>query len=265
MLILPIDTKEYSKSTPFNHIVIDTPLSIELATQIQKEITDLDPSLFDRYHNPFEDKWTLRNKHKLPLLCNTLFNFLESDEFINDLSAKVGIQLIKDPTRNFCGIHTYDNGDKLDVHLDAGIHPVTKQKKELTLCLYLSKNWLAKYGCQLEIWKGTNGGETNPRLIECVTKIVPSFNKLVIFSCDDYSWHGNPTPSSNPPESKRILLTISYLSNRKIFKNKKQKAQFVKLPNEPYNLEKQRLRLLRSDPVKYKDVYRTDIKYKGII
>ena len=38
--------------------------------------------------------------------------------------------------------------------------------------------------------------------------------------------------------------------------NKRKKAFFVKHPNDPDDLEKDKFRLIRSDPDKYKDAYR---------
>jgi hypothetical protein len=86
------------------------------------------------------------------------------------------------------------------------------------------------------------------------------FNRLVLFTNDDYSWHGNPNPvNSNDIDAKRIFITISYLSENFNDKNKKQKAYFIARPTDLPNKEKDELRLLRSDPRKYKEIYRYKI------
>jgi Rps23 Pro-64 3,4-dihydroxylase Tpa1-like proline 4-hydroxylase len=177
----------------------------------------------------------------------------ESDEFIEEVSRLCGHKLIRDETRNFWGCHTYTKGDKLDIHVDAGLHPTNKLKKQVTLGLYLSSNWKDEYGCQLEIWKGENAGLNNPTLYEKVDSIAPKFNRAVLFTCNDYAWHGNPEPANCPEESKRIFVTISYLSSNDEDANKRVKALFIKRPE---NLEKDRLRLLRANHEKYKEVYR---------
>ena len=33
---------------------------------------------------------------------------------------------------------------------------------------------------------------------KCVRKIVPTFNKIVIFNTNDFSYHGNPEIIDNP-------------------------------------------------------------------
>jgi Rps23 Pro-64 3,4-dihydroxylase Tpa1-like proline 4-hydroxylase len=252
MIKINISQQEYFDTNPYNNYVIDNILSDEFALELQTEIINLDKSLFDRYDNPFENKWTYHDKNNLPFNCNKLFNYLESNEFMVKLSNICGIKLIKDPTKNFWGIHMYDDKDKLDIHVDAGVHPVNKLKKELTLGIYLSKNWKYEYGGQLEIWKGTNA-----KLISCERKIEPKFNRLVMFTCDDNAWHGNPCPVNTiNTDATRIFVTISYLSDRQIFENQRQKAYFIKLPNEQDDPEKDKLRLMRADPEKYKEIYR---------
>lgn len=258
MINIQLDNKIYKNIKPYNHYFWDNALDHKFALDLQNEILSLDNSLFDRYDNPFEQKWTFRDKNNLPPLSRLLFNYLESDEFINHLSKIVGIQLYKDEYKNWWGIHKYDNNDKLDIHVDAGIHPKNKMKKEVTLGIYLSKNWTENNGGHLEIWEGENSKNNDAKLIKCRNKILPEFNRLIIFTCDDYSWHGNPIPVKCDENSKRIFLTLSYTSNRSSedYENTKQKAFFVKLPNEPEDPEKDKLRLLRADPEKYKEIYR---------
>lgn len=82
------------------------------------------------------------------------------------------------------------------------------------------------------------------------------FNRLVIFDCNDYSWHGNPTQASCPPNSKRIFVTISYLSQHFENRNNRMKAFFIARPGDTPDSEKDKLRILRADPDKYKEIYR---------
>jgi len=171
---------------------------------------------------------------------------------LNTLSKFVGYELINDPDRNFWGVHKYKSGDKLDIHLDAGKHPKTDQKKQVTLGIYLSYHWKENYGCELEIWRGDH-----TKIYECVARIAPIFNRLIIFTCDDNSWHGNPEPViCDNTSARRIFVTVSYLSNNTQYENQRQKAFFVARPDDAPNVEKDRLRVLRADPEKYKDVYR---------
>ena len=84
------------------------------------------------------------------------------------------------------------------------------------------------------------------------------FNRLVIFTCNDYTWHGNPEPANCPENSKRIFITLSYLSKNFEDENKRVKAFFIARPSDPLDEEKDKLRALRADPEKCKEIYKVN-------
>lgn len=248
---IKIIPNNYQNTLPFPYMKQDNFLDVNFANILQEEILNIAESDWDRYNNPFEQKYTLRDKYNFPPNLTLLFEELQSEHFITKLSTLCGYKLILDDTRNFWGVHKYDSGDKLDIHTDAGLHPINKLKKQLTLGIYLSSNWKKEYGCELEIWKGDKN-----TISKKVDSIEPYFNRLIIFTCNDYSWHGNPEPvTCIDNTTKRIFITISYLSENFRDDNKKVKAYFVARPTDPIDIEKDKLRLLRSDPNKYKEVY----------
>ena len=177
-------SQEYQNIKPYPYIYQDNFLNEDFAFNIQKEILDIPDSEWDRYENPFESKYTLRNKYTFPENLSKLFDELQSIKFINKLSEITGYKLITDPTRNFWGVHKYNNGDKLDIHVDAGLHPITKQKKQVTFGLYLSKNWKKEYDCELEIWSGDNSVLNDSKLYEKIESITPVFNRMIMFTCN---------------------------------------------------------------------------------
>ena len=209
---------DYNKQIPFPHCIQDNILDINFAKELQKEIINISESSWDRYDNPFEQKYTLRDKNKFPKYCSQLFTYLESNEFIEYLSNNIGVKIYKDKHKLYWGIHKFHNGDYLDIHVDAGIHPIENKKKLITLGIYLSKNWKKENGGNIELWTGDNASNNNAKIYKCVKKIEPKFNRLILFTCDDYSWHGASIPVICDKSSERIFLTISYLSdiNKKI-------------------------------------------------
>jgi len=243
-------------SDPFPYGKLDGFLDDTFAHDVQQEIMNISSEHWDRYNNPFEQKYTLRDKNNFPEKLKLLFAELTSDIFVLTLSKIVGFELILDTTRNFWGVHTYGPGDKLDIHVDAGLHPTLGLKKQVTLGIYLSYDWKEEYGCDLEIWRGDNSSNNDAKLIERVDSISPLFNRLVLFTCNDYAWHGNPEPATCPETSKRIFITLSYLSENFEDQNKRMKAFFIARPSDPVDKEKDKLRLLRADPEKYKEIYR---------
>ena len=252
-----IKKDEYNEIQPYPHFLIDDILPEDFAKKCQEEILNIPHELWDRYNNPFEQKFTLRDKNNLPKNCSKLFDILTSDEILSVLSNITKVKLINDPNKNWWGIHTYKDGDYLDIHSDAGNHPITKQKKHLTLGIYLSYNWKEENGGYLEIWDGDSVLNDNAKIKNCYSKILPSFNKMVMFTNKVNAWHGNPDPVVIKENEKRIFLTISYLSEKHDdgMENNREKAFFVNRPTDSINEDKEYLRLLRADPYKCKEIY----------
>lgn len=253
-----ITHEQYVNTTPFPYMLQDNFLDTEFANTLQAEILNIPDEAWDRYDNPFEQKFTLRDKFHLPDNLSLLFNSLTSESFLSNLSELVGYKLQLDETRNFWGVHKYNHGDKLDIHVDAGIHPTMELKKQVTLGIYISSNWKSEYGCDLEIWSGDNASDPRAKLHEKVYSISPLFNRMIVFTCNDFSWHGNPQPAMCPINSQRIFVTLSYLSTHMTDQNKRKKAFFIARPYDPPDDQKDMLRILRSDPEQYKSVYRTN-------
>jgi Rps23 Pro-64 3,4-dihydroxylase Tpa1-like proline 4-hydroxylase len=253
-----ITHEQYVNIKPFPYMLQDDFLETEFANTLQAEILNIPDEAWDRYDNPFEQKFTLRDKFHLPDNLSLLFNSLTSESFLSNLSELVGYKLQLDETRNFWGVHKYNHGDKLDIHVDAGIHPTMELKKQVTLGIYISSNWKSEYGCDLEIWSGDNASDPRAKLHEKVYSISPLFNRMILFTCNDFSWHGNPQPALCPINSQRIFVTLSYLSTHMTDQNKRKKAFFIARPDDPHDDQKDMLRILRSDPEQYKSVYRTN-------
>lgn len=253
---LEVEPSVYQAMYPYPYTLQDNILNEKFAKDLQHEILNIPTDAWDRYSNPFEAKYTLRDKLAFPPHLCTLFEELQSANFINKISDITGYKLMADNTRNFWGVHKYDDGDKLDIHVDAGLHPITKQKKQVTFGIYLSSNWKEEYGCKLEIWRGDNAISNDAKIHERVATISPFFNRMIMFNCNDYSWHGNPEMCKCQDNAKRIFITISYLSDNYSDLNKRQKAFFVARPGDPDDPKKDEMRILRADPARYTEVYR---------
>lgn len=258
--LFKIKPMEYQKKTPYPYYVIENILDDSFAKICQEEILNLPSDMWDRYNNPFEQKYTLRDKDNFPNNCKKLFDILTSQEIVNILSNIVGEKLYNDTSKIWWGIHKYNNGDYLDIHSDAGNHPITKQKKHLTVGIYLSYKWTEYNKGHLEIWNGDSVVNNCAKLYNCTNKILPTFNKMIMFTNTINAWHGNPEPVVINDDEKRIFLTISYVSNKhnEEMENKREKAFFISRPNDPINLDKDRLRFLRADPDKCINLYDTN-------
>ena len=68
MLTFKIIPEEYQRKEPFPYMFQDQILHELSAKQLQQEILMIPKDAWDRYSNPFEDKWTLRDKYAFPPL-----------------------------------------------------------------------------------------------------------------------------------------------------------------------------------------------------
>lgn len=239
--------EQFQQAKPFPHLVQDDVLDDKLAYSLQEEILNIEEKFWDVCIDPFETKRLLRDKSKIPSKCLELFRYLNSDPFLEQLSVLTGYKLIADDQKYFWGLHKFEDGDYLDIHVDAGVHPKTGLKKRLTLGIYLSKDWKEENKGCIELWSGDNAVNDNAKLNKCEVSVLPKFNRMILFDCNDYSWHGAPEKVSCPNGEKRIFLTVSYLCELSSKdENRKKKAFFVQRPDEPYNEEKEKFKLLRA-------------------
>ena len=76
-----------------------------------------------------------------------------------------------------------------------------------------------------------------------IKKILPIFNRLVIFNTTDYTYHGLPEPINCPSNMSRKSLALYYFSNGRPSselrsENLNQSTIFVRRPNEKFDSSK---------------------------
>ena len=238
-------------------VVLDIDNDLDLQTVV-REVELLPDDSFDRYENPFEAKWTLRDKWNLPHGLALLMAHLE-EPVMHLAETLFDVHLEVDRSRHYAGVFKYDPGDFLKIHVDAGIHPKNGMRKHVTAVCYLND----AAGGDLLFWDGapcsSNGPDKPARdrvVYECSQTIAPNRGVLVLFENNDYAWHS--VAPIGPALGSRYVATVSYLSNEvDAFANKRQRAFFVPGPGENWTEETYALRDQRSDPNRYADVYRS--------
>ena len=195
--------KEFYNNNKF--CVIDNILNLENAKCLQKEIIESSDVYWDRYDNPFEKKYTWRDKNNLPPTSKILFDYLHTPDFISFLSEFTNYKLLEDKSK--IGDHKFNTGDKLHIPVDAGTHPKKNLKKIIQTGIYLSYNWTKECGGNIEFWDGDNSQNNDAKIYNKKNFIEPIFNRCIIFENNDYSWHGAPSPCICNKNQKRIFLT----------------------------------------------------------
>lgn len=202
----------FVKAEPFPHIVIDDFIPTEVLDIIEAEFPKID-QIGWTFWGPGETKHT-KNKNiekvgtydenNFGLLTRHFMQQLNSATFIRFLSELTGTpDIVVDPTYNHCGLHSTGRGGKLMVHTDTNRHPIpNKFHQRYNLILFVNKDWKEEYGGHLELWSRDAK--------RCVKKILPIFNRCVIFDTGKYSFHGHPHPLTCPEGRRRNSLAVYY-------------------------------------------------------
>ncbi len=197
--------ESFVKSKPFHHVVIDNAFDEKVLNEMLQNFPSKDEKKWWIYNNVLEKKLAYNNISELHPSFREYFSYINSSAFLKMLEEICGIEdLIADVDLNGGGLHQILNGGKLDIHEDFNIHKGLNSFRKVNAILYLNKDWHNEYGGHLELW--------NQDMTECVHKIAPIFNRLVIFRTDMSSNHGHPHPLTCPENmSRKSLATYYYL------------------------------------------------------
>ena len=206
--IIALDNKEkYSTASPFPHIVLDNFFDEEILNEILKEFPKNLDQIGNEFNNKVEKKLSLNDSKLLSQHTNNFLNFLNSQIFLNFLQKLTNIdeKLVPDPYLLGGGLHELRNEGYLNIHADFNLHPSMKLDRRLNILIYLNKNWSENFGGSLQLW--------DKDMRKCIQKILPEFNRMVIFSTTDFSYHGNPDKVSCSNDNSRKSIAMYYYSN----------------------------------------------------
>jgi Rps23 Pro-64 3,4-dihydroxylase Tpa1-like proline 4-hydroxylase len=191
---------------PFRHVVIEDFFLPEIAEQIAAEFPAFDGDAWAVYNNSIEIKKALNHWDRFPKTTYSVFDYLNSDEFVAKMSALAGVQLYADHGLHGGGWHSHAQGGKLNTHLDYSIHPKLGMERLLNLIIYVTPGWQKDWAGELGFWKDEKG---TPGELRKTTE--PFFNRALIFDTSQQSWHGLPDPVLSPLGVTRNSLAVYYL------------------------------------------------------
>jgi Rps23 Pro-64 3,4-dihydroxylase Tpa1-like proline 4-hydroxylase len=173
--------KSFAEAKPHRHLIIDNFLDLELATTALHFFPAM--SEMDMLKDFRQYKAQDPNLNKFhPIFQQIIFEHLHSHRFLNTLSQITGMSdLLPDDRLYAAGLAQGGDRSFLNVHIDNSSHPVQQWYRRIDLLIYLNKDWTEENGGHLELW--------NPEMSESV-KILPIFNRMVIFATDRQFWHG---------------------------------------------------------------------------
>ena len=196
----------YVAAQPFPHIVIDGLFPNEVLEKVLAEFPKPDEIEWRKFDSATEKKLGYWHESTLRPDLQLFLYEMSSAPVLRFLEALTGIEgLIPDPYYGGAGPHQILSGGFLKVHVDFNWHPLLKLDRRLNLLVYLNKDWREEYGGHLELW--------DRGMTRCERKILPVFNRTVVFSTTDFSFHGHPEPLACPPGMSRKSVSFYYYTN----------------------------------------------------
>jgi Rps23 Pro-64 3,4-dihydroxylase Tpa1-like proline 4-hydroxylase len=196
--------EQYAGAAPFPHIAIDGLFDDAALDGLLAEFPTRETMQWMEFDNPLEKK--LGYYHERSRVSPGVRAFLfemNSFEMLLWLEELTGIEgLIPDPYFGGGGLHQVEPGGFLKIHADFNVHPKLKLDRRLNMLIYLNKEWHEEWGGQLELWDREHKGP--------VKKIAPLFNRTVVFSTSDTSYHGHPHPLAAPAGVTRKSVSLYY-------------------------------------------------------
>lgn len=201
-------THRYIEAAPFPHIVIDDFLRTDLIASICADFP------VDQTKNEMHYERGYKGQLKRQISPNectpylkTVFNAFNSAPMLQFLEKLTGIQgLIPDPYFAGGGLHETKSGGFLGVHSDFRLNKKLNVDRRLNVIIYLNEDWQESYGGNLELW---DVGMKN-----CLKKVLPIYNRCVIFNTDKDSNHGHPEPLTTPEHITRRSVALYYYTAR---------------------------------------------------
>jgi Rps23 Pro-64 3,4-dihydroxylase Tpa1-like proline 4-hydroxylase len=198
--------EQYVNAQPFPHALIDGLFPDELLDTLLAEFPKPDEIEWRKFDNATEKKLGYWYESSLQPNLQTFLYEMNSAPVLRFLEGLTGIEgLIPDPYYGGAGPHQILPGGFLKIHADFNWHPLLKLDRRLNLLTYLNKDWKEEYGGHLELW--------DREMTHCVKKILPVFNRTVVFSTTDFSYHGHPEPLACPEGRSRKSVSFYYYTN----------------------------------------------------
>lgn len=202
---LPTLSSEYQQASPYPHIVLENFLDPEVLNKCVDEFNKLNEADgWINYVHYNEKKAGLNKLDALPATIKSTINELNSPAFLEFLSNLTGIKgLMKDDLLEGGGIHQSKRNGYLNIHADFTVHPHHRHwQRRVNVLVYLNKDWEEEWGGKLELW--------DTQMKACERKVLPVFNRCVIFNTDADSYHGHPEPTTCPEDVFRRSIALYY-------------------------------------------------------
>lgn len=196
----------FVSASPFPHVVIDDFLPPTVLDAVLEEFPTPERPDWEQYDSSREVKLALADVEQMGPATRHLLAEFNSAVFVDFLERLTGIEaLIPDPHYFGGGLHQIRPGGYLKVHADFNRHTRLDLERRLNAILYLNKDWHEEYGGHLQIW--------DDDMTRCEERVLPVFNRLLVFATLSTANHGHPDPLTCPPDRARRSMALYYYTS----------------------------------------------------
>lgn len=202
----------FQRRDPFRYAVIEDFFTPATAQALLDQFPPFERGNARNENGEIGNKATVERIRELGPAYAALDALVQSPEFLARLSRLTGIADLRyDPWYFGGGTHENRNGQDLDAHVDFNRHPVEPWHRRLNLIVYLNPRWDEEWGGALEL-------HSDPRAADDrITRVLPLFNRGVIFETTEWSWHGFGrirVPEEHAGTTRRSIALYFYTTER---------------------------------------------------
>ena len=202
----------YATNAPFPHIVLKNIWDDAQLGLVAEECDKFTNWEDEKFFLGSVGKRTCSDINKLPKNTADFINYCNGPRFLRFLEGLTGERgLIPDPYLYGGGIHSTINKGFLKLHADFNWHERLGLYRRLNVLIYLNRDWDKSWGGGLDLAYMPQGQK---KLVTEAT-IMPDFNKTVIFTTTDSSYHGHPDPMRLPEGRSRNSIALYYYLSKK--------------------------------------------------
>ena len=203
-------SSNYKNKKPFPYCVIDNLWDFNLLKNAEKEFNEFQDWDGEKKFAGAIKKRFCETESKMPSNIIEILRFCNSSKFIASLEKLTGEKgLIPDPHYRGAGMHSTTKGGFLKMHTDFNWNEDLNLYRRINLLIYLNSKWENNWGGELKF------ATKNYKGLIIQKSIKPIFNRTVIFTTSDISFHGVPE-SVNSPENidRKSLILYYYVAKR---------------------------------------------------
>jgi Rps23 Pro-64 3,4-dihydroxylase Tpa1-like proline 4-hydroxylase len=211
------NSQAFQSAQPFPYVVIDNFLPQDIAELIAAEFPSPDainwrvdgPGDAKHTGDKYIEKIQTSNESLFPPFIRHIMHEFNSGLMAKFVEQITGFPMVSpDPHYHGCGMHSTGRGGRLMVHADASRHPNPKFHQVINLIYYATPHWQEEYGGHLELWS------KDAKQME--ERIMPAFNRCVIFYTGSNTYHGHPHPLTCPEGIRRNSLAVYYYTTEPV-------------------------------------------------